>query len=936
MKKINSKKILFLVFIITLSSILVMSCVSANSINDTTTQDIANDNQNSNLDYSTSSDITSVNNSNSQSKTNDLETSTKSTNNYNIYVNSISGSDTNPGTETQPYKTINYAVKKSNQNSSMYLYDGTYTLTGQITVNHDLSITGQSKINTIIDGNSKTVFQLNNSVFTIKNLKITNGNGTYGGAIKVKESSTVNIDNIIFENTKGTTGGVIGNVASNTQIIINNSIFNNNKASNMGGAILNSGINTVTIIDYCNFTNNQVTGFSETTNKGSGGAIYIGNQGTILINNTQFTGNTAFRGGAIYNANGIIAIYNNLTCINNNAYGTVTGNGYGGAIMIASGYTNVTNSYFRNNSGIRGGGISINSGLPVLISNTKFEKNQAIAYGGGVSDFGDLTVINSIFINNTAKLGGGLFNTGTKDDLSVCNSQFIGNTATKAADKYGYGGAIAGYGRESIYNIDNVTFINNTSSVSGGTIASVSEKLTWKINNSYFSNNMAQNQGGSIYIGGNESNLYLFCSDFIKNNAKEGGAIYLITNITKVLFTANHLNFINNTAQYNGGAISNQNGTLSLKIASFINNKVSLTGIGGAIYSNITSNLSLEQIDFRNNTANNGGAIYNEALVGLVKNSNLVNNTPNSIYSTHYFDARYNWWGSNQGNITSCNQNVNCTCPVVFVSMVKEVKYNSNTNITKFLIGLDVYQYNSTGELVILIRFIPAVTANFSNGAPSITFDRRSYAEISFTGDKRNLTNIINITVDNQKTELHSYITNYIELKDMDGRLGDYLIINATIRECLGEKINKITQIVVKINGKTFKVVDLLNQTGTQNETTRIFIKNGDISVKLYINETLFSPRNYTLSIVNVGLDASNNTVYERAVTEKNLNITEGNQINLSTETYINTQYHEEEYENTIDTTTGDIMVYSELKKDTIFEKNSDLTLIDEEFIMEE
>ncbi|OPX58580.1 MAG: hypothetical protein A4E25_01600 [Methanobacterium sp. PtaB.Bin024] len=126
--------------------------------------------------------------------------------------------------------------------------------------------------------------------------------------------------------------------------------------------------------------------------------------------------------------------------------------------------------------------------------------------------------------------------------------------------------------------------------------------------------------------------------------------------------------FTNNTANY-GGAINNYNygvgsATCTVTGSTFTNNTAILDG--GAIFNyNVegSANCTITESTFTNNTANHfGGAITNvnagEGSANCTANFNrFYNNTAttngNAICNKHgSVDAKYNWWGSNDGPAT--------------------------------------------------------------------------------------------------------------------------------------------------------------------------------------------------------------------------------------------------------------------------------------------
>ncbi|MBS7257693.1 MAG: right-handed parallel beta-helix repeat-containing protein, partial [Methanobrevibacter sp.] len=118
----------------------------------------------------------------------------------------------------------------------------------------------------------------------------------YAGAIYINDKEVSTIKNSKFiNNTSSFNGGAIN---ANGKLIVESSIFKNNKADHFGGALEpyeNGGAIFCLNIDCNNstFENNYAESY--------GGAIFIKNEGKSTIKNSKFINNTAkLNGGAIY------------------------------------------------------------------------------------------------------------------------------------------------------------------------------------------------------------------------------------------------------------------------------------------------------------------------------------------------------------------------------------------------------------------------------------------------------------------------------------------------------------------------------------------------------------------------------------------------------------------------------------------------------------
>ncbi|WP_303236031.1 beta strand repeat-containing protein [Methanosphaera cuniculi] len=344
-------------------------------------------------------------------------------------------------------------------------------------------------------------------------------------------------------------------------MIISNSTFINNKATNNGGISVNNGNSTLTI-NNSNFTNNTAR---------YGGITYSYPNATITINNSNFNNNTAEMGGINYN-NGKLII-NNSNHTNN--YAKINGgiNYNGGIINITdsiftlnvapSGGINYNNrnitinrSNFTNNKASNSGGINANYGN-LTINNSYFSDNNATT-GGVNSNSKNLIIENSTFNNNIASRDGGINN--NVGNLTIKNSNFTNNNATN-------GGINVNNGRGNI-TINNSKFNNNTANNTAITLNN-NTGSNLNITNSNFTNNTANNKAGAIY---NHGKLTIENSTFINNIDLINQTIYTSTN-----FNIKESNIINN---YNEPIIENINTTITSPISNTkLNNTEEVTFI---------------------------------------------------------------------------------------------------------------------------------------------------------------------------------------------------------------------------------------------------------------------------------------------------------------------------------------------------------------------
>ena len=200
-------------------------------------------------------------------------------------------------------------------------------------------------------------------------------------------------------------------------------------------------------------------------------------------------------------------------------------------------------------------------------------------YGGGMYNNGSgagnscsPTVINCLFINNSAAEGGALYNNGNaagSSNAQLIDCVFRSNTATS------FGGAVindGGIGGTNSARFTNCLFQNNTAPTgSGGAVYNFGQNgsSTPRFINCSFLNNAAPN-GGAIYNDGSSngiSNPQLTNCSFLNNTATTGGAIVNYT----IGGGISNPQFTNCVLFSNGGAntIANTSATLTAQYSLF-------------------------------------------------------------------------------------------------------------------------------------------------------------------------------------------------------------------------------------------------------------------------------------------------------------------------------------------------------------------------------
>jgi len=466
-----------------------------------------------------------------------------------------------------------------------------------------------------------------------------NHSGEQGGAVAGDQNEftwleSINIDKTTFwanTSTDGSQGGALN--TDNADAIISNSYFAWNESDNNGGAIESCGAN-------------------------------------ITLENTDFYENHSWRsraeGGAVYFQNG---------CGRDNVALKITGSSFGsngsgidtdGGAIGRYGYGTedfIKNSTFTDNStGYGGGGIHTEANL--LVSGSTFDNNHANWGNGGAievdnEDVATLTVVNSIFTDNSSGYAGGAIN-AYRGQVSISGSTFDGNSAFTGGGAIRVGADVCCGGTYSFgLSIMNSLFSNNQASQGyrygdGGAVhfdGSTGADFT-VLNTRFIDNSVGSGEGGAIYASLDGDQVFgtgimtVDKSTFTGNYAgQDGGAINHDSNVSQTtLISVTNSTFTNNTAESDGGAID-------LTDAAFISgnrfvNNTALFDNAGALQLNEqgqTGKSIVTKNSFENNAAGtaqgyssveaDGGAIEFDREVTITSNVFTRNRAVGSPYS---------------------------------------------------------------------------------------------------------------------------------------------------------------------------------------------------------------------------------------------------------------------------------------------------------------
>ncbi|MFR5034343.1 MAG: Ig-like domain repeat protein, partial [Methanobrevibacter smithii] len=298
------------------------------------------------------------------------------------------GSDDNDGSQANPVATIAKAIELAGDGYTIHIADGNYVNDKTLSISKSLTLEGSA--NTVIDGNASKIMEVTaDATVVLTNLSFTNGNDALVGAISNEGKLTISNSNFYSNKATGNSGTIITN---KNKLNINNSKFYQNSA---GKGVVNNQNDALLVIDNSEFYNNDMTSFSN-----SYGIVYT-TSSNATISNTVFRNNVVKYGGAIWATKSSDATIGIVNIINSTFESNSANTGQGGALFVSGGECIIKESMFINNKANPG----------------KFTGGQ----GGAIytSLNGNVSVTDSVFKNNQAKLGAALYlNGGSNSTIS--------------------------------------------------------------------------------------------------------------------------------------------------------------------------------------------------------------------------------------------------------------------------------------------------------------------------------------------------------------------------------------------------------------------------------------------------------------------------------------------------------------------------------------
>lgn len=363
-----------------------------------------------------------------------------------IVVNNLG--DTTPGpcaTSGTGSRTLREAITFANATAGnetiTFGVSGTITLQSSLPrIKSSMTIDATGQQITVDGASNFRVLRVNGTSTTLNlmaaagsPLTIAHGKCSNGGGAGITNFGTLNVNNIAFLENDGSSNSCLGGgIQNNGVATVQNSSFSQNLGF-YGAGIYNEDGSTLSVT-ASQFTGNQ---------SGTGVGIYNALNGKVVVSNSTFSGNTTSDlayGGGIRNSGGTVKV-DQSTFSGNSAQ-------YGGGIYNDSGTLNVTNSTLSGNDGESGGGGIYNDSGTVNVTNTTFTQNEAPGGNGGAlyNLSGTMNVTNSTIWGNSAIRtrfdSGGIYNDGTAVTLrntivaNNTNYQCYDNQNTLSADSY--------------------------------------------------------------------------------------------------------------------------------------------------------------------------------------------------------------------------------------------------------------------------------------------------------------------------------------------------------------------------------------------------------------------------------------------------------------------------------------------------------------------
>jgi predicted outer membrane repeat protein len=411
-------------------------------------------------------------------------------------------------------------------------------------------------------------------------------------------------------------GGVFMSTSFNDpSLSLVNSDFINNTAGGRGGGASVGNVMQMTVVNG-RFENNRAL-------SDKGGGLDHSNfliAANAAVSGTQFISNSAaLDGGGLYSASDI--------AISSATFERNSSGGDGGGLLIDFGGTgsSLNNTRFISNTSQSEGGGAFVFGSDLAVSGGSFSGNSALADAGGLHACGNVTLLNTTLISNTAQESGGGVFVGPREGSGGCgsgqnvvvvtNGRFEVNTSqiTPTFFSEGGGGLYVAQSDSSL-TITDTDFINNRAAALGGGVHVLGTAV---LSGGTFQNNTATvSSGGGIRAGGSMTadgtQFTGNVSGFAGGGAQAGGS----ADVGNALFQGNQA--------YAGGGLAVDD-VVTIDNVRFLSN-TAITGTGGGL--NSSAALTVSNSLFQgNSSASNGGGLHGFTGRFVLSNTQFLTNS---------------------------------------------------------------------------------------------------------------------------------------------------------------------------------------------------------------------------------------------------------------------------------------------------------------------
>ena len=395
--------------------------------------------------------------------------------------------------------------------------------------------------------------------------------------------------------------------------------------------------------------------FQANIDQASVGGVMILSSSSVEINHCIFENNNAELGGVAFAQNYSSISINDSRFINHSISCKKKCNCLGGLIFLNNSKASINHSLFLRNvlnhsqpRQVTRGGVIVSFDSSVSVGFADFQMN--FAYMGAVieSRHSNVSFYECSFLNNTAKLNGGigLFKTST---VFVKNCNFTGNKAFEKA-----GGVF--YAERSRIQMNFSYFYGNEAYNLGG-VTKISKSNVFVTDCTFIANSATSEvgRGGVMYYAKN--NFAELCNTkFYSNRAYGGGAVS--SNTGSVLHLKSNNLLIGNSAHY-GGAIQVQ---FSIFTCNCTLSVISNTGSWGAL-TFLHSNGKIDgKFTYKNNT---GSLLAFDSEISAIGDIQFKNSAPEEL----------------SGNYAGVNEGGGITSILSTVHLQGKVKFSHNQAI---------------------------------------------------------------------------------------------------------------------------------------------------------------------------------------------------------------------------------------------------------------